>query len=129
MTNLALRVELARAFGEVIARGLARAAINAGALTPGLGGRAVGRAELNRGAIGFEGTHDLRLVAASRAGEGGDRRRACLARESVDETDAARGFVYGQAEHRRGIELASVNPGPERQLGRASWREGRWPSV
>src|SRR3546814_5464221 len=85
MPDLALGIELARAFGKVIASHLAGAAIDALSLTPGLGCRAVGGAELDRGVIGFQRAHDLRLVAARRAGERGDRRRAGLAREGVDE--------------------------------------------
>src|SRR3546814_6954265 len=68
MPDLALGIELARAFGKVIASHLAGAAIDALSLTPGLGCRAVGGAELDRGVIGFQRAHDLRLVADRRAG-------------------------------------------------------------
>ena len=53
MADLALRVELARPFREVIARCLAGATIDAGAFASGLLGRAIGGAELDRGVLGF----------------------------------------------------------------------------
>src|SRR3546814_18853802 len=103
MPDLALGIELARAFGKVIASHLAGAAIDALSLTPGLGCRAVGGAELDRGVIGFQRAHDLRLVAARRAGERGDRPRTGRAREGVAEAQAARGFGDGPDDNRRGI--------------------------
>src|SRR3546814_2066205 len=59
VADFALGIELARALGKIVTRGLARAAIDARAFACRLGGRAVGGAELDRGVIGFQRTHDL----------------------------------------------------------------------
>src|SRR3546814_13566088 len=115
MPDLALGIELARAFGKVIASHLAGAAIDALSLTPGLGCRAAGGAELDRGVIGFQRAHDLRLVAARRARERGARRRAGRARVGVHASHAAAEFFDGKL---RGLPRWSLAPGrSERESG------------
>lgn len=116
--DLALGIELARALREIVACGLARAPIDAGALARRLGRRAVCGPDLYGGVIGFQRSHHLRFVAAGCAGELGDGGGTGFARESVDEGDAARGFLDGEAEHGGGIALAFVTACPVRLLGR-----------
>src|SRR5690606_29837977 len=105
MSDLTLRIELARPLGKVVAGCLARAAIDARAFATRLCRGAIGGAELYRGIVHLERAHDLRLVATRRARERGDRRRARLARKRVDEPDATRGFVDGETEHRCRVPL------------------------
>ena len=118
MADLALRIELARPLGEVVARRLACAPVDAGAFPGSLGRRAVGGADLHSGIVGFERAHHLRFVAASCAGELGNGGGAGFAREGVDEGDPTGGFLHAEAEHRCGITLPLIAAGAVCLLGR-----------
>lgn len=115
---LALRVELARTLGEIITRRFARATIDAGTLAPGLCCRPIRGADLCCHIVRLESTQDLRLVPTGSAGELGNGRASCLPRERIDEADAARGLLGGEAQHLGCVALALVGAGAQRLLGR-----------